>query len=185
MANYRCFDIDFMNSDRMNRHSPLSQVLYYRLIGNADDEGFVANPVAVMRQINARKSHLQALVDDNLILVLEMPPFTGEVLIVDWWLHNTLNSRLLKHSEYKDNLEKYILDHPSTQNKVNTLYLHYAEQRKRREKKPTEDKPTEDKTSHTADSITDKPQNLFKGEIDPRNPDYSALIRSAVENYQR
>lgn len=176
MANRRCFDTGFIASDKFSEHTPMAQILYIKFICAADDEGFVASPRGIMKSMRARKSHMQELIDDELVIVLDFKPFNGEVFVVDWWLHNNLNRRLLKHSECKENLEKYMLENPSPQNKLNKLYERYSEQRKRREKENYKKKPnsTEDNQMATIEETT------YDGMIDPRNPNVHDLIQNKI-----
>ena len=45
-----------------------SQLLYYQLMLEADDDGFIANPLTLVRMVDSRKEHLETLVEHGYLI---------------------------------------------------------------------------------------------------------------------
>ena len=66
---------------------PLSaQALYFHLVINADDEGFVGNPKRIRDYIGAAESDLDLLIENRFVLILK----NSVAVIRHWKIHNTL-----------------------------------------------------------------------------------------------
>ena len=66
---------------------PLSaQALYFHLVINADDEGFVGNPKRIRDYIGAAESDLDLLIEKRFVLMLK----NSVAVIRHWKIHNTL-----------------------------------------------------------------------------------------------
>src|SRR5699024_7528748 len=66
---------------------PLSaQALYFHLVINADDEGFVGNPKRIRDYIGAAESDLDLLIENRFVLMLK----NSVAVIRHWKIHNTL-----------------------------------------------------------------------------------------------
>lgn len=66
---------------------PLSaQALYFHLVINADDEGFVGNPKRIRDYIGADESDLDLLIEKKFVLMLK----SSVAVIRHWKIHNTL-----------------------------------------------------------------------------------------------
>ena len=66
---------------------PLSaQALYFHLVINADDEGFVGNPKRIRDYIGAAESDLDLLIEKRFVLMLK----SSVAVIRHWKIHNTL-----------------------------------------------------------------------------------------------
>lgn len=66
---------------------PLSaQALYFHLVINADDEGFVGNPKRIRDYIGATESDLDLLIEKRFVLMLK----NSVAVIRHWKIHNTL-----------------------------------------------------------------------------------------------
>ncbi len=63
-----------------------AQALYFHLVVNADDEGFVGNPKRIRDYIGADESDLKLLVEKRFVLMLK----NGVAVIKHWKIHNTL-----------------------------------------------------------------------------------------------
>ena len=70
---------------------PLSaQALYFHLVINADDEGFVGNPKRIRDYIGAAESDLDLLIEKRFVLMLK----NSVAVIRHWKIHNTLRRDL-------------------------------------------------------------------------------------------
>ena len=68
---------------------PLSaQALYFHLVINADDEGFVGNPKRIRDYIGAAESDLDLLIEKRFVLMLK----NSVAVIRHWKIHNTLQT---------------------------------------------------------------------------------------------
>ena len=66
---------------------PLSaQALYFHLVMNADDEGFIGNPKRIRDYIGAAESDLDLLIENRFVLILK----NSVAVIRHWKIHNTL-----------------------------------------------------------------------------------------------
>lgn len=84
MKNKRMFSNAIVNSD-VFLDLPLStQALYFHLVMEADDEGFVGNPKRLQRVIGASNSDMQNLIDKRYILTFP----SGIIVIKHWYIHN-------------------------------------------------------------------------------------------------
>ena len=71
MADKRMFSRTLLSGDNFVTMPLSAQALYFHLSLNADDEGFVNNPRAVMRLIGARSNSVQALIDRGFLIVFD------------------------------------------------------------------------------------------------------------------
>lgn len=82
-----------------------SKLLYYRLIENADDEGFIDTGTLVLKIDGANRNNL-----DDLIRIGYVREFDSRVLVVrHWWVHNNHNMRDMKktiHTEEKSYIQE-------------------------------------------------------------------------------
>ena len=63
-----------------------SKVLYFYLMLDADDDGFVTNPRSIMREIGATQDDMRILLAKQYVLTFE----TGVIVIRHWKIHNYL-----------------------------------------------------------------------------------------------
>lgn len=78
---------------------PLStQALYFHLVMNADDEGFLNNAKSVQRSISASDDDMKLLVAKNFIIPFE----SGVVVIKHWKMHNQIQPSRLKPTQYTE-----------------------------------------------------------------------------------
>lgn len=84
---------------------PISaQALYFHLNMDADDEGFVSNVKALMRQVRASEDDLKVLLSKRYILKFE----SGVVVIKHWLIHNTIRQDRVVETKFLE--EKQQLD---------------------------------------------------------------------------
>lgn len=88
MANRRMFSKTIIDSDEFLDLPLSSQALYFHLGIQADDDGFVNKPKTLQRAIGATKEDLQALIDNNFIILFQ----TGVIVITHWKIHNYIQS---------------------------------------------------------------------------------------------
>lgn len=100
MANRRMFRTDFIVSDKFLEMESNSQLLYFHLIGNADDEGFIDNMNSVLRLTGIDRVYLTQLIDKSYILKLEDTLY----LVVHWHQHNKIGQGRKVISKYADRL---------------------------------------------------------------------------------
>lgn len=94
MARKRMFSKDVCEADIFTDLSDKSQLLYYRLNLNADDEGFVDNAKMIMNSIKAKPNHLNDLISIGYVIKFD----TKVLIIVHWWVHNKHDMRDMKNT---------------------------------------------------------------------------------------
>lgn len=88
----RMFTDQITDSD-MFLDMPISaQAYYFHLIGKADDDGFVKNPMSIMRNVKASKDDFLILEAKKFIISFE----SGVLVIRHWRIHN-----LMRYDRYK------------------------------------------------------------------------------------
>ena len=112
MAKKRMFNRDIVQSDIFLSMPTSSQLLYFQLGMNADDDGFVANAKATMRMSGCQEDDLKLLVMKNFLIA-----FKDGVFVIKHW---RLNNNLLPASHYKET--EYIEDKAKLFLKPNKSY---------------------------------------------------------------
>ena len=84
MAERRMMKRQIVLSDGFLKLDDPSQLLYYQLMLEADDDGFIANPLTLVRMVDSRKEHLETLVEHGYLI--QFP--SGVVLVKHWFQHN-------------------------------------------------------------------------------------------------
>ena len=106
MANKRMFSKEITNTDRFQSMKPSSQALYFHLGMNADDDGFVGNPMSITKCIGASENDLKTLTESGYLI-----PFGGGVyLITDWLINNYIRSDRHKPTIYQEYLRLVCCD---------------------------------------------------------------------------
>lgn len=94
MADRRMFSKTIINKDSfLDLHLSI-QALYFHLCMSADDEGFINNPKSIMRNLGAKQSYLDKLINEKFVITFD----SGVVLIKDWKIHNFIKSDRYKQS---------------------------------------------------------------------------------------
>jgi hypothetical protein len=104
MANRRMFSKAIINSARFIKMPSSSQLLYFHLGLNADDDG-VVEAFMVMRMIGASEDDLKILVAKGFITILNEDLVA---FINDWLEHNIVRADRKIDSKYKDLIVKFI-----------------------------------------------------------------------------
>ena len=110
MANKRFFNRLICEADAFTDLSDKTQLLYYHLNFNADDEGFIDNSKQVMSMMGAKKKHLQDLIDLGYIIEFDSKVYA----VTHWWVHNKHDNRDMKkttHTVEKSMLEEDGVNH--------------------------------------------------------------------------
>lgn len=84
MAERRMMAKSVIKTDKFMDMPATAKVLYFYLMLAADDDGFVANPKSIMRQINAGEDDMKILLAKGYVLIFE----SGVIVIVHWKIHN-------------------------------------------------------------------------------------------------
>lgn len=104
MAQKRMFDKAITNSDEFIEMPMSSQVLYFHLSMNADDDGFINNWKSIMRMIGSKEDDLKVLIAKQFIIPFE----SGVIVIKHWRINNFL--RKDRHIDTKFQKELSMLD---------------------------------------------------------------------------
>lgn len=97
MANKRMFSKQITSSDAFMDMPATSQLLYFHLNMEADDDGFVGNPKRIIRMISAGEDDFKILVAKRFILSFE----SGIVVIKHWLIHNLIRGDRYTETTYK------------------------------------------------------------------------------------
>src|SRR3990167_7110929 len=96
MANKRMFSRQITDSDAFVDMPATSQLLYFHLNMQADDDGFVSNPKRIIRMINVGDDDMKILLAKRFLLPFE----NGVVVIKHWLLHNAVRKDMYKETQY-------------------------------------------------------------------------------------
>lgn len=94
-----------VNSDAFLDMPQSSQLLYFHLVMQADDDGFVGSPKRVMRMVGANDDDFKILVAKRFILTFQ----SGVVVIKHWLIHNTIRLDRYHPTKYEDEKKTLIL----------------------------------------------------------------------------
>ena len=86
MANRRMFNKELVSSDKFIDMPATSQLLFFHLGMNADDEGFVSSPKRIQRSIGCSEDDLRILIGKEFIVGFE----SGVIVITEWNKHNQI-----------------------------------------------------------------------------------------------
>lgn len=98
MANRRMFSKQITASDAFVDMPASSQLLYFHLNMEADDDGFVSNPKRIIKMLNVADDDLKILLAKRFLLAFE----SGVVVIKHWLLHNAVRKDMYKETQYLD-----------------------------------------------------------------------------------
>lgn len=109
------FSMKIVDSDPFKEMPLSAQALYFHLVMNADDEGFLNNAKSVQRSIMASDDDMKLLIAKDFIIRFE----SGIMVIKHWKMHNTIQPSRLKPTQYTE--ERSLLN--VKENKAYTLNL--------------------------------------------------------------
>jgi len=96
MANRRMFNKEIVNSDAFSSMPISSQALYFHLGMEADDDGFINNPLRVVRTINVSADDLKVLQAKRFIIEFQ----SGIIVIKHWRKNNQIRYDRYKETTY-------------------------------------------------------------------------------------
>jgi len=100
MASKRMFSIDIVGSDAFMDMPIGSQLLYFHLGMESDDDGFIGNPKKVMRSVGCKDDDLKVLISKKFVLVFE----SGVIVIKHHRINNNWDSYNCKRTVYLEEL---------------------------------------------------------------------------------
>lgn len=106
MAQKRMFDKTITNDDNFLEMPIGSQVLYFHLSMNADDDGFINNWKSIMRMIGAKEDDLKVLVAKSYVIPFE----TGVIVIKHWKINNYLRNDRYKPTRFQEEYKQLTLN---------------------------------------------------------------------------
>jgi len=101
MAQKRMFSKKITESDAFMDMPATSQLLYFHLNMNGDDDGFVGNPKVIMRTVGAKEDDLRILISKRFVIFFK----NGVCVIKHWLIHNTLKNDRYRKTMYSDELK--------------------------------------------------------------------------------
>lgn len=106
MAEKRMFSKSIICSDEFLEMPDSTQCLYFHLSMNADDDGFVDKPKAIIRMIGAKEDDLRVLITKSFVLPFD----TGIIVIKHWRINNLIRSDRYKTTIYQNELNLLKVD---------------------------------------------------------------------------
>lgn len=106
MTDKRMFSNKVCNSDAFKMMPLSTQALYFHLCLNADDDGFVDNPITIQKSVGCGVEDLRLLLEKRYILAFEDG---GVIVIKHWRMHNTIQKDRYKPTVYQEELSTLVL----------------------------------------------------------------------------
>lgn len=106
MAERRMISSKVLNNDVFASMSPSARCLYFTMISNADDDGFIGNPLMETRAAGCDKSDLEELIQNKYLLKFE----SGVVVIKHWLMHNSIRKDRYTKTSYIEELNLLYID---------------------------------------------------------------------------
>lgn len=106
MAQRRMFALTIISSDAFLDMPTSAQNLYFHLGMRADDDGFINNVKAIMRQVGCKEDDLKLLIAKKFVLLLE----EGIIVIKHWNINNYIQKDRYTPTKYKELKDRLFLD---------------------------------------------------------------------------
>ena len=108
MASKRMFHQMITNSDDFLEMPVSSQVLYFHLSMNADDDGFINNWKSIMRLTGTKEDDLKILIAKSFVIFFEDEDklSSGIIVIKHWRINNYLRSDRYKATKFQKEFKK-------------------------------------------------------------------------------
>ena len=110
MADRRCFSKAVVDNDAFLDMPLTTQLLYFHLGMNTDDEGFVSSPRKIQRSVGCSNDDMKLLIAKEYVIPFE----TGVVVITHWHLHNAFRKDRMKETVFKTEKSQLMLDDNKT-----------------------------------------------------------------------
>ena len=159
MAERRMFAKSIAFSDVFTDLPATAVKLYFYLGLSADDDGFIGNPKAIMRQCNTKPKDLKILLEKRFLLGFE----SGAVVIKHWKINNIIKNDRYKPTTYLEEKALLKLDEKGA----------YTEKEKPRLQNGTEMEP---ERNHSTGKV--RLEEVRLGEINKSNQINSFLDKS-------
>lgn len=98
MAERRMFAKSIIDSDAFLEMPQSTQNLYFHLSMRADDEGFINNPLSIMKSTGCKQDDMGLLINKKYIIPFE----SGIIVIKHWRIHNYIQSDRFKATTHKN-----------------------------------------------------------------------------------
>ena len=98
LAERRMFAKKITESDAFLDMPSSTQMLYFHLSMNADDDGFVNNPKKIQRMCGASDDDFKLLVAKSFVILFE----SGIIVIKHWKMHNYIQNDRYRPTDYVD-----------------------------------------------------------------------------------
>lgn len=105
IAEKRMFTRKIIDSDEFLDMPLSAQALYFHLNMRADDDGFINNPLRVLRVINGNHDDLKLLIAKRFVIRFE----DGVIVIKHWRMHNTLRKDRYTPTSYQEHMHALAL----------------------------------------------------------------------------
>jgi hypothetical protein len=105
MAERRMFAKTIIDSDAFLDMPLSSQALYFHLSMRADDDGFLNNPLKILRMVGGNQNDYDLLKAKNFIITFE----NGVIVIKHWKMHNYLRADRYKETVYLEEKSRLTL----------------------------------------------------------------------------
>lgn len=98
MAERRMFTKKITESDAFLDMPSSTQMLYFHLSMNADDDGFVNNPKKIQRMCGASDDDFKLLIAKSFVILFD----SGIIVIKHWKMHNYIQNDRYRPTDYVD-----------------------------------------------------------------------------------
>lgn len=113
MARSRMINKRLINKDKFLQLPGTTQLLYFHLCLNADDDGFLDNALTIIRQLPTTIEDFKTLIEKEYVLMLDEDLY----VITHWRIHNRLDKCHYRATNYISFMKKIFMD----ENEVYTL----------------------------------------------------------------
>lgn len=116
MAQRRMFSKLIVQTDAFMEMPASSQLLYFHLSMEADDDGFVSNPKRVMKTVGSGEDDYKVLMAKRFIIQFE----SGVCVIKHWLIHNFIRGDRYKKTQWVEEMSKIKIDEKTSKYQLKT-----------------------------------------------------------------
>ena len=110
MAQRRMMSDKVIKTDSFMEMPHSTKTLYFYLMMEADDDGFVSNPKTIMRMVNAVDDDYKILIGKRFVVPFE----SGVCVIKHWLIHNLIRADRKVDTQWSEEKKQLVVD-PDTQ----------------------------------------------------------------------